>query len=102
LDADVAIVGAGIGGLATALSLHAHGLRVRVVESVPEVRPLGVGTATREAAASATSRSPRGFARLEDVVGADELRAIADRYKSVAGFSVNELNSRASLAEKTV
>jgi 2-polyprenyl-6-methoxyphenol hydroxylase-like FAD-dependent oxidoreductase len=47
-------------------------------------------------------RAPNGFARLEDVVAADELRAIADRYKSVAGFAVNDLNSRPSLAEKTV
>ncbi len=43
MDADIAIVGAGIGGLATALSLHEHGFRVRVIESVPQVQPLGVG-----------------------------------------------------------
>jgi 5-methylphenazine-1-carboxylate 1-monooxygenase len=47
-------------------------------------------------------RAPNGFARLEDVISSDELRAIAERYKSVAGFAVNELNSRHSLAEKTV
>jgi 2-polyprenyl-6-methoxyphenol hydroxylase-like FAD-dependent oxidoreductase len=47
-------------------------------------------------------RAPNGFARLDDVVSPDELRGIADRYKSVAGFAVNELNSRPSLAEKTV
>ncbi len=47
-------------------------------------------------------RAPDGFARLEDVVTADELRAIADRYKRVAGFAVNDLNARPSLAEKTV
>ena len=40
----VAIAGAGIGGLATALSLHAAGITdVTVYESVPEIRPLGVG-----------------------------------------------------------
>jgi 2-polyprenyl-6-methoxyphenol hydroxylase-like FAD-dependent oxidoreductase len=44
-------------------------------------------------------RAPNGFARLDDVIGADELRAIADRYKSVAGFAVNDLNSRPSLAD---
>jgi 2-polyprenyl-6-methoxyphenol hydroxylase-like FAD-dependent oxidoreductase len=40
---DVAIVGGGIGGLATALSLHAHGIACTVFESVEQVRPLGVG-----------------------------------------------------------
>jgi 2-polyprenyl-6-methoxyphenol hydroxylase-like FAD-dependent oxidoreductase len=37
------IVGAGIGGLATALSLHAAGIEAEVYESVAELRPLGVG-----------------------------------------------------------
>ena len=40
---DVAIVGAGIGGLTAALSLAEAGFSVRVFESVPELRPLGVG-----------------------------------------------------------
>ncbi len=40
----IVIVGAGIGGLVTALSLHAAGHRdIRVVERVRELRPLGVG-----------------------------------------------------------
>lgn len=40
----VVIVGAGIGGLVAALSLHAAGHRdIRVVERVRELRPLGVG-----------------------------------------------------------
>jgi 2-polyprenyl-6-methoxyphenol hydroxylase-like FAD-dependent oxidoreductase len=40
----ILIVGAGIGGLATALSLHAAGLReVHVYERVAQLRPLGVG-----------------------------------------------------------
>lgn len=37
------IVGAGIGGLATALSLHAAGIEATVVDSVSALRPLGVG-----------------------------------------------------------
>ena len=40
---DIAIVGAGIGGLTAALSLHQAGLRARIYESVTEIRPLGVG-----------------------------------------------------------
>ncbi|MGW0980320.1 flavin-dependent oxidoreductase [Streptomyces xiamenensis] len=40
----VLVAGAGIGGLATALSLHAAGIGgVRLLEAVPEIRPLGVG-----------------------------------------------------------
>ncbi len=38
-----AVVGAGIGGLTTALSLHEIGVRVDVFDSVKELRPLGVG-----------------------------------------------------------
>src|SRR3546814_2597177 len=40
---DVLIVGAGIGGLTTALYLHRLGIPCRVIEAVPEIRPLGVG-----------------------------------------------------------
>jgi 2-polyprenyl-6-methoxyphenol hydroxylase-like FAD-dependent oxidoreductase len=51
----ILIVGAGIGGLTAALSLHAAGVgaQIQVVDSVSELRPLGVGInllphATRE------------------------------------------------------
>jgi 2-polyprenyl-6-methoxyphenol hydroxylase-like FAD-dependent oxidoreductase len=37
------VIGAGIGGLATALSLHEIGAEVEIFDSVREVRPLGVG-----------------------------------------------------------
>jgi 5-methylphenazine-1-carboxylate 1-monooxygenase len=37
------VVGAGIGGLATALSLHEVGVSVEVFEAAGELRPLGVG-----------------------------------------------------------
>ena len=40
---EILIAGAGIGGLATALSLHDAGFAVRVFESVSEIKPLGVG-----------------------------------------------------------
>ena len=39
----VLIAGGGIGGLATALTLHQIGVPVQVVEAVPELKPLGVG-----------------------------------------------------------
>ena len=37
------IIGAGIGGLTTALSLHAAGIAAEVYEAADAVRPLGVG-----------------------------------------------------------
>ena len=39
----VAVIGAGIGGLAAALSLHRAGIAVDVYEAVAELKPLGVG-----------------------------------------------------------
>jgi 2-polyprenyl-6-methoxyphenol hydroxylase-like FAD-dependent oxidoreductase len=39
----ILIVGGGIGGLATALCLHARGIEARVFEKVPQLKPLGVG-----------------------------------------------------------
>jgi 2-polyprenyl-6-methoxyphenol hydroxylase-like FAD-dependent oxidoreductase len=39
----IVVIGAGIGGLTTALSLHQIGADVIVIDSVPELRPLGVG-----------------------------------------------------------
>ncbi|MGK5559030.1 flavin-dependent oxidoreductase [Actinomadura kijaniata] len=39
----VLIAGAGIGGLTTALSLHAAGIEAAVVDAATELRPLGVG-----------------------------------------------------------
>jgi 5-methylphenazine-1-carboxylate 1-monooxygenase len=40
---DVAVIGGGIGGLVTALSLQARGIDCTVFESVEALRPLGVG-----------------------------------------------------------
>ncbi len=39
----IAIIGAGIGGLTTALALHRKGFDVTVFEQVPQIRALGVG-----------------------------------------------------------
>jgi len=41
-------------------------------------------------------RAPHGFARIDDVIAPDELRAIVGRYSRAAGFAVEELNARAS------
>ena len=40
---NIAIAGAGIGGLTTALCLHEMGFQVKVFEAVGTIRPLGVG-----------------------------------------------------------
>jgi 2-polyprenyl-6-methoxyphenol hydroxylase-like FAD-dependent oxidoreductase len=40
---DIAIIGAGIGGLTLALNLHKRGLPCRVYEAAPELKELGVG-----------------------------------------------------------
>lgn len=39
----ILIAGGGIGGLATALCLHAHGIPARIFEKAPALAPLGVG-----------------------------------------------------------
>ena len=39
----VIVAGAGIGGLTTALSLHAAGIEAHVYEAVPRIQPFGVG-----------------------------------------------------------
>lgn len=40
---DIAIIGAGPGGLITALRLHQQGIHATIYETVPELKPLGVG-----------------------------------------------------------
>jgi 2-polyprenyl-6-methoxyphenol hydroxylase-like FAD-dependent oxidoreductase len=44
-------------------------------------------------------RAPEGFERLQDVISDDELNEIADGYKRVAGFAIESLNTRPSLAD---
>src|SRR5262249_55459934 len=65
---NILIVGAGIGGLSAALSLHAAGLHdVTVVETAPGVRPLGLGL----------TLLPDGVAELDALSLHDEVAARA-------------------------
>jgi 2-polyprenyl-6-methoxyphenol hydroxylase-like FAD-dependent oxidoreductase len=43
-------------------------------------------------------RAPDGFTNLDDVVSVEELEAIAEEYKSTAGFDLERLNTRLSLS----
>lgn len=43
MEETIHIVGAGIGGLATALCLQQQGLTIKVMESAPEIKPVGAG-----------------------------------------------------------
>ena len=42
-------------------------------------------------------RAPDGFARIEDVLSAEELHEAAAGYKRIAGFDVQALNDRAPI-----
>jgi 2-polyprenyl-6-methoxyphenol hydroxylase-like FAD-dependent oxidoreductase len=44
------------------------------------------------------ARAPNGFDRIEDVITQTELEAIAAKYKRLAGFTIDEINQRPSLA----
>jgi hypothetical protein len=44
------------------------------------------------------ARAPKGFTDIDAVITRDELVAISAKYKRLAGFSVDELNQRPSLA----
>ena len=45
----------------------------------------------------AEERAPQGFANVHDVISAEELTAIAENYKRMAGFDRDALNNRPSL-----
>ncbi len=70
---DVLIVGAGIGGLTLALSLHRAGIPARLVEAVPSIRPLGVGI----------NVLPHAVRELTELGLADRLEARAIRTKEL-------------------
>jgi 2-polyprenyl-6-methoxyphenol hydroxylase-like FAD-dependent oxidoreductase len=66
-----AIVGGGICGLTLALNLYARGIACRVYE------------------AALTGDKP--FDNLDDFITQDELRALSDSYKRIAGFAVADV-----------
>ena len=74
---DVLIVGGGIAGLATALSLHAVGIDVAVRESVPEIQPLGVGI----------NLLPHAVRELDALGVFDELESVGIASTTLAYFS---------------
>src|SRR3954470_18941118 len=73
----VLIAGGGIGGLTLALSLHQIGVGARVFESVPELRPLGVGI----------NVLPHAVRELIELGLHDRLDAAAVRTRELAYFS---------------
>lgn len=64
---DIAIIGAGPGGLITALRLHQQGIRTRIYETVPELKPLGVGVDIKV----------YGVKEIEEIGLLDEFRAMS-------------------------
>ena len=66
------VAGGGIGGLSLALTCHAIGVPVIVLESVDEVRPLGVGI----------NLQPNAVRELEALGLGDELASLGGRYMS--------------------
>ncbi|WP_458757340.1 flavin-dependent oxidoreductase [Afipia sp. TerB] len=73
----VLIAGGGIGGLTLALSLHQIGIPCRVFESVPELRPLGVGI----------NVLPHAVRELIQLGLLDKLETFGVRTKELAYFS---------------
>nr|WP_255460593.1 FAD-dependent monooxygenase [Mycolicibacterium sp. CBMA 295] len=69
----IVIAGAGIGGLTTALTLHATGFHVTILDSAHELRPLGVGInllphAVRELTALGLGEAVRAIAATPAVI----------------------------------
>ncbi len=64
---DIAIIGAGPGGLITALRLHQQGIPAKIYEAVPELKPLGVGVDIKV----------YGVREIEELGLLDEFRAMS-------------------------
>ena len=84
--APVLIAGGGIGGLAVALTLHQIGVPCLVLESVPELKPLGVGI----------NLQPNAVRELYDLgIGAEQLDRIGvqTREWALVGLNGNDVYS---------
>jgi 2-polyprenyl-6-methoxyphenol hydroxylase-like FAD-dependent oxidoreductase len=85
-DRHVIIAGGGIGGLAAALTLHQIGVPCTVYESVPEMKPLGVGI----------NLQPNAVRELNDLgISNDELDAVGipAREWALVGLNGNDIYS---------
>jgi 2-polyprenyl-6-methoxyphenol hydroxylase-like FAD-dependent oxidoreductase len=76
-DTDVAIVGAGIGGLVLALSLNQAGIGCRVFEAVTEIKPLGAGI----------NLLPHAVRELDDLGLLPRLDAVGIRTKDASYYN---------------
>ena len=79
MDQDVLIAGGGIGGLAAALALREAGFSVRVVETVADIQPLGVGINLLPHAVRELEELGLG-SRLADTGVATSTRLLLDRF----------------------
>ncbi|SDB13362.1 flavin-dependent oxidoreductase [Belnapia rosea] len=70
----VLVIGGGIGGLATALSLHAAGIEAELYEAAAEIRPLGVGINLQPHAVRELTELGLGPALAEAGVATQEFR----------------------------
>jgi len=76
------VIGGGIGGFATPLSLHAAGIECEVFEQSRSIREM------------VEERTPDGFARLDRVASHAELEAIVKGYSKMAGFGQTQVKRR--------
>ena len=73
----VIVVGAGIGGLSLALSLHQAGITVRVYEAVRDLAPLGVGI----------NLQPTAVRELTEMGLAEELQRVGNATERLSYFN---------------
>ncbi len=76
---EILIVGAGIGGLTAALTLHAKGVRSTVIESAHEMKPLGVGI----------NLLPHAVRELQELGLSDELARVAAEPSAISFFDAD-------------
>ena len=73
----ILIAGGGIGGLITAMMLHERGYSVRVFESVPEIKELGLGI----------NLLPHAFQHLDELGIGDDVVAAGIQTQELAYFN---------------